>query len=850
MHGRHQEEFTTAAAATRKETSSVATFTKKETRTLDECLQLLLTIRNQHDDHLTGEGEAPLIMLLNQFLRMNPPLLELSPPPSLPHHPSPPLYQSPSFWNNYQVTESLSSLPVTIAAAESSVSGTGNATSATTHRSNATTNATILRDVSEEQPTLIDNVTISNHSESIQKFVVEWCLEHDSNNNNDTTFTLSAANRKSVFDKEQRNKPLLSEIDDISSLIEYVWQTTQPVLIILKRQLHEGKVQLRSQLWTAILPPNRPFGSTLHILVLTYGLLYYLQVHWICMPLCFFTSTATTKEDDAVYLYSIVEVQLNVLITLLVTIFYLGYETCRHHILQVQEKRTQSTMLNMDDNTSVRSTRQSNHSRSNLRRPSIILQSQSSASLASLATSASQNNICTKQGNGKGRKRLLASRNNMSTYENSRYGTPTSHSQRAGNMKRHESYDSLNSYSDSSLRDGVLPSPLPMFTATAKTNHSCWLEPPAQLFRVRGTTYLQDRIKVLSGPPLFQCIGVDVWLCGANNPMRHIIRHPSVLGGRLQDRMKRKNIETTTTNDNSHLDNNHENDVLVVNFLLPFGNLVAYFESSSSQTHQNKILNYHACDTASAPNEKPPRSGAHSNNNDNERIFPESTLTKKLKAAPSSVKNLWDQFKNGSKEYRDARLKMLPIVMEGPWIVRKAVGPGNAPALLGKVVPLEYYFTKFDDGVDNDRNDEERLVSEIDCNKEENQIKTTANSNTEHHDENMNNSYLPTISALNAATGESSSADGGSSGSGSNAVRKRNNCGGIYEVDVIINASKVATGILNVVKGHAKNFSIAFGFILEGSTQNELPENILCSFQMHNLHIEKCPTLPYWKVET
>ena len=42
-------------------------------------------------------------------------------------------------------------------------------------------------------------------------------------------------------------------------------------------------------------------------------------------------------------------------------------------------------------------------------------------------------------------------------------------------------------------------------------------------------------------------------------------------------------------------------------------------------------------------------------------------------------------------------MKLLPVVVEGPWIVRAAV-PGTSPALLGKAIPLQYFFTQKDNG--------------------------------------------------------------------------------------------------------------------------------------------------------
>lgn len=243
-----------------------------------------------------------------------------------------------------------------------------------------------------------------------------------------------------------------------------------------------------------------------------------------------------------------------------------------------------------------------------------------------------------------------------------------------------------------SVNHGRLPSPIPQYPDNDAK--SCWSQPPHHIFHVRSSTYLKDRVKEPSGPAPLTCRGVDVWL--TDNAERHIARHPAVLGGKLG-----------------------EEDTFLVNFLLPFGNFVAYFSI-------------------------PP-----------------------LIKFPKKLRNVWTKFLKGDQQYRDARLKLLPFVAEGPWIVRAAVGPGKSPALLGKVIPLQYFFQEPD--------------------------------------------------------------------------RKRK---GIYEVDVIITASSIAKGILSVVKGNTKNVTLAFAFIIEASEQDELPETVLCSCQVHTLDLDQCPILP------
>lgn len=248
---------------------------------------------------------------------------------------------------------------------------------------------------------------------------------------------------------------------------------------------------------------------------------------------------------------------------------------------------------------------------------------------------------------------------------------------------------------DESINIGKHSSPLPRFSET--DGCTGWSEPAdPSIFRVRGRSYLEDRVKVPSGPSPFKCRGVDIWM--TDNPERHIARHPSVLGGKLNDE-----------------------DTFMVNFLLPFANFVSYFSVPPLKDFPNK-----------------------------------------------QVAEVWTKFINGDQQYRDARLKLLPLVVEGPWIVKAAVGNGSAPALLGKAIPLQYFFQQPEG-------------------------------------------------------------------------KKR----GVYEVDVIITASTIAKGILNVVKGHTNSLTIAFALIIEASTKKELPETVLCSFQVHFLNLDDCPMLPH-----
>jgi len=108
---------------------------------------------------------------------------------------------------------------------------------------------------------------------------------------------------------------------------------------------------------------------------------------------------------------------------------------------------------------------------------------------------------------------------------------------------------------------------------------------------------------------------------------------------------------------------------------------------------------------------------------------------------------LWNDFVDGTDEYRNTVLKLIPRVTNGAYIVKKTVG--ETPAILGQKVKLNYY--------------------------------TGAN-------------YI--------------------------------------EVDVDLNTSAVAGSILSIFKGYATTLTADLSILLEGHSEDELPEEIMMSFRM------------------
>jgi hypothetical protein len=279
-----------------------------------------------------------------------------------------------------------------------------------------------------------------------------------------------------------------------------------------------------------------------------------------------------------------------------------------------------------------------------------------------------------------------------------------------GEPAEEKDHQRMNSFDEEEIEKKAptinLGSPLKKWSSTTTTTSNCWSDPPGSLFKVRGKTYVANRKKVHSGDSAFKCIGTELWLTRkGEEAMSNVGRHPAMLGGKLRD----------------------QPSTLIINFMMPWGNLVSYFEIPSSTTH-------------------------------------------------TGVANSWRRFLGGGQKYRDAHLKLLPVVVEGPWICRQAIGAGNAPAVVGKALPLEYH-------------------------------------------EHLNND------------------DG------------LNNKGKYFEVDLQVSASAIARGILGVVKSHTKSITIDLAFIIEGTEEDELPENVLAAFRLHELDPSLAMEIPVFEDE-
>ncbi|KAG7348208.1 DUF1336 domain containing protein [Nitzschia inconspicua] len=188
-------------------------------------------------------------------------------------------------------------------------------------------------------------------------------------------------------------------------------------------------------------------------------------------------------------------------------------------------------------------------------------------------------------------------------------------------------------------------SPLPRFPAGAElgTKNNCWSEPVCSSFHVRGPDYLKDKVKIESADFLFPVRGLDLFL--TDTAPENAGSNPGVMGGRLRD------IPT-----------------FVINFRLPWGLLLAYFEIPEMFVPFVKAGHDPAYDKSNLPS------------------------TKDMTPSQRCVAR-WCQ---GSQDYKNKTLKIVPTVVDGPWVVRSTVG--SKPAIIGNKLPVNYVYQKDENG--------------------------------------------------------------------------------------------------------------------------------------------------------
>jgi len=187
----------------------------------------------------------------------------------------------------------------------------------------------------------------------------------------------------------------------------------------------------------------------------------------------------------------------------------------------------------------------------------------------------------------------------------------------------------------------VMVPTLPKFPEGAPigSHSNCWSSPISKDFHVRGANYLKDKKKVPSDDFLFPCRGCDIFL--TDDPPVNIGRNSSILGGKLRD------VPT-----------------FIINYRLPWGVFVSYHEIPQ------KFVPYLR------------RGNGYSDPSSFGILPPLADMAPGERAVCN--------FLLSDSEERDAVWKMVPVVVEGPWVVKRVVG--GKPAIVGTKLPVSYVY--------------------------------------------------------------------------------------------------------------------------------------------------------------
>lgn len=172
-----------------------------------------------------------------------------------------------------------------------------------------------------------------------------------------------------------------------------------------------------------------------------------------------------------------------------------------------------------------------------------------------------------------------------------------------------------------------------------------WSEISAQTFNVRGKTYMEDRIKQPSEESAFQLLAID--LINTEKPIYNgLCAHPDE---RVQKAIRQEKLGASTTNNNNGF--KMPEFIFAINLCIPndkgFYHSVFYF--GATKERMDEIRN---------------------------RTTPFGRVMNKF------------IYENDNDEYRNKSLKLIPRVVDGNFIIKRAVG--TKPAILGRDMKQSY----------------------------------------------------------------------------------------------------------------------------------------------------------------
>lgn len=198
---------------------------------------------------------------------------------------------------------------------------------------------------------------------------------------------------------------------------------------------------------------------------------------------------------------------------------------------------------------------------------------------------------------------------------------------------------------------------------------------------------------------------------------------------------------------------------LVINFRFPWGLLLLYFEIPQ---YLVPFMNNNSSNGSTTSSETS-----------------SSDITLPSMDKFSSAQRVLAQWLMGNDEYKNQRLKLIPYVGEGPWVVRNLVT--GKPAIIGTKLPVTHtYFPGEENNVDVDDG----------SSKQQQQPQP----------------YILT------------------------------------ELD-IGSGSRTAKRIVSICKRYMNTLTVDIGFVIQGNDEQELPEQMLGAIRIHGVDPNKAPQL-------
>jgi len=228
-------------------------------------------------------------------------------------------------------------------------------------------------------------------------------------------------------------------------------------------------------------------------------------------------------------------------------------------------------------------------------------------------------------------------------------------------------YPSLNRCGSASEFPGLCKGKLRQLGPVHQEAWGGWSEPEDDIIKVRGASYLKDGVKTTAGPHLFRLARMDQWFHPKEKQPGVSRRGDSY----TQWYLRQREIDAArggrplppAPQPGEPIFSMKRPPLLVLHFMFPhkgFSSYTAYFEIPGPDGHTTAPW-----DTPDAPEQRP------------------------LQEPSAGTAALLEEFFNGDDAFRNQRVKIVPHLAVGAWLVQRAIG--SKPAILGTKITTTYH---------------------------------------------------------------------------------------------------------------------------------------------------------------